>query len=265
MRIETTSREFAKITGGKLIKSERPKTIIKNLREIIIFGDVIRKKELFLKILDNFIEDFEINSTVKIFISPICPTCPYVVEEVCSIPVKRVEIIDVTDYPEIAQNYNVMATPTVVIDRIKLVGKVNRKEILEWIEKGYDRKEYFAKLLKDGSAEDVFREIIRDEDADVLIELLTYRDFMVRLGAMVVVEELAKKKPDLIIKIKDKIRELLKHEDERIRQDIAMLLGNIGDKSDKAFLKELLREGGDVEESAREAIEEIERKSNNQK
>ena len=77
---------------------------------------------------------------------------------------------------------------------------------------------------------------------------------------MVAMEELAKENPEIVKKVKDKIRELLKHEDERIRQDVAMLLGDIGDESDREFLEELLKEGGYVEESAREAIDGIERR-----
>lgn len=263
MKVETTSKDFAEITGGDLIESERPKTVIKNSREIIIFGDVGKKKDLFLKILKKLLDDSsEIDAVVKIFISPICPVCPHVVEEICSLPIKRIEIIDVFDYPEIAKDYEVMATPTVVMGKVKLVGKVSKEEVLEWIKRGYDRKEYFVKLLKEGRAEEVVKEVIKEGNAEVLVDLLTYQDFMVRLGAMVAVEEIAKEKPDLVLKIKDKIRKLLRHEDERIRQDIAMLLGEIGDESDKDFLKDLLKEGGDVEESAREAIEEIEKRNN---
>ena len=260
MIVETTSEEFAKLTNGKLVKSERPKTIMRNSKEVVVLGDVDKKKELFLRIFKNLKDRGEIDAEVKVFIAPLCPVCPYVVEEVCSLPIKKIEIIDVTDYPEIADEYDIMATPTVVIGKVKLVGKVSREEVLEWIRRGYDKKEYFAKLLREGSAEDVVREVKKDGDASVLVDLLAYKDFMVRLGAMVAIEELAKENPEIVKKVKDKIRELLKHEDERIRQDVAMLLGDIGDESDREFLEELLKEGGDVEESAREAIDEIERR-----
>ena len=261
MRVETTSEDFARAVNGTIIHSEKPKTVIRNSREIVILGDVNKKRDTFLRLMRVLNEKAEIDATVKVFISPLCPVCPHVVEELFKLPIRRVEVIDVTDYPEIAQSYEVMATPTIVIGKVKLVGKVDGREILEWIERGYDRKSYFAKLLKEGRADEVVKEIVRDGDADILIELLTFNDFMVRLGAMVVVEEIAKEKPELIEKIKSKLRELLKHEDERIRQDIAMLLGNVGDTEDKKFLKELVKEGGDVGESAKEAMEEIDRRN----
>ncbi|WP_457548672.1 thioredoxin family protein [Archaeoglobus sp.] len=261
MIVETTSEEFAKLTNGKLVGSRKPKTIIRNSREIVILGDVNKKRELFLKILKNIDDNCEIDAEVKIFIAPLCPVCPHVVENVCSLPIKKIEIIDVVDYPEIAEKYNVMATPTVIVGKVKLVGKVSKEEVLEWIRRGYDKKEYFAKLLREGEAEEVVRMVKEDGDASVLVELLTYKDFMVRLGAMVAIEELAKEHPEIVKKVKDKIRKLLKHEDERIRQDVAMLIGDIGDDSDKEFLEELLKD--DNAEHLREAIDEIE--SRNQK
>ncbi len=260
MMVETTSKEFAKITNGRLITSQKPKTIIRNSREIVILGDIDKKKELFLKILKNVDENGEIDAEVKVFIAPLCPVCPHVVEKVCSLPIKRIEIVDVVDYPEIAEEYEIMATPTVVIGKVKLVGNVSKEEVLEWIRRGYDKKEYFAKLLRDGEAEEVVREVKKDGDANVLVELLTYKDFMVRLGAMVAIEELAKENPEIVKKVKDKIRMLLKHEDDRIRQDIAMLLGDIGDESDRKILEELLKESKDAEH-LKEAIDEIERRN----
>ena len=154
-----------------------------------------------------------------------------------------------------------MATPTVVIGRIKLVGRVKGDEVLEWIRRGFDKKEYFAKLLREGSAEDVVREVKKDGDVDILVDLLTYRDFMVRLGAMVALEEIARENIDLIRNVKNRIRSLLRHEDKRIRQDVAMLLGSIGDEEDKEFLEELLKEEGEIRESAIEAIKEIDKRN----
>ncbi len=252
--METTSKRFAEATNGDLIESERPKTVIRNSKEIVILGDVDKKFELFLRVFKNFKGDGNVEGVVKVFVSPMCPVCPRVVEEVCTLPVKRIEIIDVTDYPDLAED--IMATPTVVVGKAKLVGAVSKDEVMYWLE-NFDRKEYFAKLLKEGSAEDVVREVLKEGNVEELVDLLTYGDFMVRLGAMVALEELAKVKPDVIESVKDKIRMLLKHEDERIRQDIAMLLGDIGDSRDKEFLKELIKEGGEVEESAREAMEKI--------
>lgn len=267
MKIETTSKEFANLVGGVLITSEKPKTIIRDSREIKILGDISKKIDLFLDIIKlDFSEVLSVlDGEIKIFISPNCPVCPYVVREICSIPIRKLEIIDVLDYPEIANEFGIMAIPTVVIGKVKLVGRVNRKDVLEWIKKSHDRKEYFAKLLKDGEVEEVVRNVEKEGDANILVDLLTYKDFIVRLGAMVAIEDLSKRRPEIVEDVKDEMRNLLDHEDERIRQDVAMLLGDIGDESDMSFLENLLDEKGDVGESAKEALEVIRRRSRKSK
>ena len=60
---------------------------------------------------------------------------------------------------------------------------------------------------------------------------------MVRLGAMIILEQLD---PNLIRDVKEDIRKLLKHKDDRIREDVAMLLGEIGGEEDISYLEELM-------------------------
>ena len=58
--------------------------------------------------------------------------------------------------------------------------------------------------------------------------------------------------------MKEDIRKLLKHKDDRIREDVAMLLGEIGDEEDINYLKELMNDKNkNVVEAATEAIEKI--------
>ena len=254
MRVETTSKEFARIVNGKEISSDRPKTVIKGSREIVILADVMKKRDLFLKIVKDFECDIDVD--IKVFISPTCPSCPHVVEEVSSIPARRIEIIDVTEYPEMAEMYDITSVPTVLIGDVKLIGKVDRHEVLRWIE--CDRREYFAKLLRDGRIEEVIKDVKEKRDANLLVDLLTYKDFIVRLGSMVAIEEIAKENPEIVEGVKGRIRKLLKHDDYRIRQDTAMLLGEIGSYEDLEFIEEILRESFD--ESLVEAIEEIKKR-----
>ena len=65
--------------------------------------------------------------------------------------------------------------------------------------------------------------------------------------------------PNLRRDIKEDIRKLLKHRDDRIREDVAMLLGDIGDEEDISYLEELMNndENRNVVEAAMEAVEKI--------
>ncbi len=246
-------------------------------RENIIYNAIPLKEELepFLKTLitlSNGVQMKEVKDLegeIKVFVMPICPHCAKVVETVNSFAVANPKIksnvIDVSRFPDLMQKFGITSAPTTIINgEIKLTGYISKDELLEWLRRasGDYKKEYFVTLLNERRLDEI-KEIIakNPEDIRVLAELLAHEEFLVRFGAMVVIEQIAKENPKVIKIAKDVIRKLLKHEDFRIREDIAMLLGSIGDESDIEFLEELAKdESEEVKDSALEAIEEIRKK-----
>jgi len=248
----------------------------KDGRENIIYNAIPLREELepFLKTIKMLskgvkVEGVEgVEADVIVFVMPICPHCAKVVETVNSFAVANPKIkstvVDASRFTDLMQKFDVTSAPTTIINgEIKLTGYVSKEELLEWLRKasGDYKRDYFVTLLNERRLDEI-KEIIakNPEDVRILAELLAYEDFMVRFGAMVVMEQIAKENPEAIKLAKDVIRNLLKHEDFRIREDVAMLLGSIGDESDVEFLEELLKEEGEVKDSAMEAIEEIKSK-----
>jgi len=219
-----------------------------------------------VKMLSN-VRCFEnLSADIKVFIAPSCPHCARVVENVNRIAVKnprvKVKIIDVSLLPDTIEKYGIKSAPTVIInDEIRLVGYVDEEEIRRLI-KDKDKREYIRILLINGSVDDVKDLAYRDRNClKTLAEYIAHREFPVRLGSMIVLDQIFKERPDLIKPLKCEIRKHLKSNDSRIKQDTAMLLGYIGDEEDIRFLEELLKENGDVRESAIEAIDLIRRRS----
>ena len=269
VEVVTTSKNVAKVCEDHGFRCElvdgRPLTVIKidGIEAIRYLGEV--KLDSFLKtvkILREAKQNGNLSAEIKVFVSPFCPHCAKVIENVNSLAVEnpnvKVEIIDVSVYPELAEKYGITSAPTTIInDSVRLIGYVSKEEVVKWIEKAEDKKEYFVKLIKDGRLDELLDSIKDENDLGVVVDLLAYNDFMVRLGAMVVLEEVFKSNPSIVKAVKDKIRKLLKHDDKRIVQDVAMLLGEIGDEEDIKFLKDLVKAGGEVKLSAEEAMEEI--------
>jgi len=269
VEVVTTSKNVAKVCEDHGFRCElvdgRPLTVIKidGIEAIRYLGEV--KLDSFLKtvkILREAKQNGNLSAEIKVFVSPFCPHCAKVIENVNSLAVEnpnvKVEIIDVSVYPELAEKYGITSAPTTIInDSVRLIGYVSKEEVVKWIEKAEDKKEYFVKLIKDGRLDELLDSIRDENDLGVIVDLLAYNDFMVRLGAMVVLEEVFKSNPSIVKAVKDKIRKLLKHDDKRIVQDVAMLLGEIGDEEDIKFLKDLVKAGGEVKLSAEEAMEEI--------
>ncbi len=259
---------------GLLVK---PALILKKGdRENIVYHAIPVKEELepFLKtvvMLSKGVEMEEVKdleAKVIVFVMPICPHCAKVVETVNSFAVANPKIksmiVDASRFVDLMQKYDVTSAPTTIInDEIRLTGYVSKEELLNWLKKakGDYKKDYFITLLNERRLDEI-KEIVtkNPKDIEVLAELLAHEEFMVRFGTMVVMEQIAKENPEIIKLAKDVIRKHLKHEDFRIREDVAMLLGSIGDESDVEFLEELLEEKGEVRDSAMEAIEEIKRR-----
>jgi thiol-disulfide isomerase/thioredoxin len=269
VEVVTTSKNVAKVCEDhgfrcKLVDG-RPLTVIKidGVEMIRYLGEP--KLDSFLKtvkMLREAKQNGNLSAEIKVFVSPFCPHCAKVIENVNSLAVEnpnvKVEIIDVSAYPELAEKYGITSAPTTIInDSVRLIGYISKEEVVKWIEKAEDKKEYFVKLIKDGRLDELLDSIKDEKDLGIVVDLLAYNDFMVRLGAMVVLEEVFKIIPSIVKAVKDKIRKLLKHDDKRIVQDVAMLLGEIGDEEDIEFLKDLVKAGGEVKLSAEEAMEEI--------
>ena len=269
VEVVTTSKNVAKVCEDHGFRCElvdgRPLTVIKinGVEAIRYLGEP--KLDFFLKtvkMLREAKQNGNLSAEIKVFVSPFCPHCAKVIENVNSLAVEnpnvKVEIVDVSVYPELAEKYGITSAPTTIInDSVRLIGYISKEEVVKWIEKAEDKKEYFVKLIRDGRLDEIVDLIRNENDLGIVVDLLAYNDFMVRLGAMVVLEEVFKSNPSIVKAVKDKIRKLLKHDDKRIVQDVAMLLGEIGDEEDIEFLKDLVEVGGEVKLSAEEAMEEI--------
>ncbi len=253
----------------------KPAMILKkDDQENIIYNAIPLREELepFLKtivMLSNGIQMNEVEgleAEIMVFVMPICPHCAKVVETVNSFAVANPKIksiiIDASRFIDLMQKFDITSAPTTIINgEIKLTGYISKDELIEWLKRssGDYKRDYLVTLLNERRLDDIKSIVAKNpEDIRILAELLAHEEFLVRFGAMVVIEQIAKENPEVIKLAKDVIRNLLKHDDFRIREDVAMLLGSIGDESDVKFLEELLNEEKEeVKDSAMEAIEEI--------
>ena len=100
--------------------------------------DVSRNEILFsdesVKLLRKLKEDVR----VKVFVTPTCPYCPGMARAAFQMalanPHIKAEVIEVNEFPTLAQRYNVSAVPlTVIEDRIAIPGAVPEKALVEQV------------------------------------------------------------------------------------------------------------------------------------
>lgn len=176
------------------------------------------------------------------------------------------------------QRHNPMGTvPTIVVNDKESIAGYKEEKIRNLLgpagegstdltepESKEDRENYFSNLLLGGQINEVKNLIEKNEDTEILVELLKKSDIFVRIGAAMLITQILDEKPDASDDVKGRLKELLKEGDSTIVQDAVMVLGKVGDKSDIEALEKLSESNNsEIKESAEEAIKEINSKSKN--
>jgi hypothetical protein len=213
------------------------------------------------------LETFMTPTRFEVMISPACPHCPLVVGLVNQLALAstylEVSIIDITLFDDFVGKYSVRAVPTVVIDgQDKLAGNVSEEVLVDRLTNQTPstfHPDTFKKIVKEGDAKRLAGMMVADGEVySGALPLLGDPDWSVRMGMMVVLEEVAERNPVLAQSTYPLLLDLLDREEANIRGDAAYLLGTIGNTSVLAPLERLSQDAvPEVAEAAREAVEQI--------
>lgn len=236
----------------------------------IYFHAIPKQNELesFIKAIKIVAEGVKGGSGIRIitFVAPVCPNCRATVDSINTLARKYAiehHVVDATMFHDFAERHGVMSVPTTFIGRMRFVGALTPSKAEKWIRDAMNRdyRDYIIEKLASGEIEDVKAIVVEEKLGELLGELMGHEEFIVRLGAMATAEALEGEK-EVVEGVKKAVRKLLTHEDARIREDAAMMLGMLGGEEDVKELENLISEGGRVADSAREAVEEIRRRDN---
>ena len=195
-----------------------------------------------------------------------CPHCPYVLASLSDLVKKgvlsRLEVVNLEQRPDIAQELGVQSVPWVRIGQFELTGLRSKTELEEWIEKANtsagDTK-YIEELLAEGKVNQVLGMIEKDNQLlQALLQLIADGDAKInaRLGVGVIIEEY-EGKSELATLIPG-LGELTRSEDARVRSDAAHYLSLTHDVSVKTFIEPLLEDShAEVREVAEESLAEL--------
>ena len=195
-----------------------------------------------------------------------CPHCPYVLASLSDLVKKgvlsRLEVVNLEQRPDIAQELGVQSVPWVRIGQFELTGLRSKTELEEWIEKANtsagDTK-YIEELLAEGKLNQVLGMIEKDNQLlQALLQLIADGDAKInaRLGVGVIIEEY-EGRPELTALIPG-LGELTRSEDARVRSDAAHYLSLTHDVSVKTFIEPLLEDShAEVREVAEESLAEL--------
>lgn len=174
---------------------------------------------------------------MKIFVTQQCPFCPGAIRQlipvVLSLAGCRMEVIDSLLFPEMAEAFQVRAVPTLVINgTYRITGEIHSSAVVEFLEKSDASQLQTASLermLKEGQAKLLGDLMLKKRLVfPGFLPLITHPEWSVRLGAMVVLEEIAQSDGGLAGRALEPVwREYARH-DASVRGDILYLIGELG-------------------------------------
>ena len=212
------------------------------------------------------LEKIDIPVNLKLYIALECPHCPNVVRTI--IPMAMIcenlhlQIIDGTLFPETAQKDGVMSAPCLILDDdFRWTGEVTAQEIIEIII-NRDPSQLSATSLKNileqGDASWIARQMMeKGEIFTGFIKLLLHETWSVRLGAMVIVEELAETDPKLAAKLCPELIDIFDRKEIPVQGDILYVLGETGNSETKKWINNKIAtlKHQDLIDAANDALE----------
>ncbi len=205
---------------------------------------------------------------ILLLVAHMCPHCPQVVQAALSLAVGRptitVSIVDALEFTDLADRFKVKSTPTVVINGgMTTVGHIGADDLAQRMVLAVgpgSLTEVLDSMIKSGRAEDAGRLVCEQGKPEALLPIYLAKEFSLRMGALVAMEEALEKNPRIFDSILDRLAALLSDEEAGLRGDTAEFLGKIGNPAAAAVLRHVAENDSDpdVREAAEEALLSIE-------
>ncbi len=212
----------------------------------------------------------KITTPVKLtlYAAPGCPNCPKVVEDMLGFAFfcKNIDltIIDPMIFSNQAEENSISSVPCLVLDDdFRWTGSVSQEEVADVLanrDLSTLKASSLRRILEDGKASLIAGQMIeKDMIFPEFIKLILHEIWSVRLGAMVVVEELSYNNIELAHKICPFLWENFSTAPLDVQGDILYAIGEAGSIKDiKLIEKECgVIDNADLKEAARDAIEDI--------
>jgi len=205
---------------------------------------------------------------LKLFIAPQCPFCPKSVQDLTPLAWVnewvKLTVVDGLLFPEMARPLKIQSAPTLVFDdRMQWTGQTPIGEILDVIasqDPSLLSATSMERLLGDGKASDLAR-MMRDQGTifPVLYDLLTHEKWPIRLGAMVVMEDILEQDRMLAQECVNPLWERFSGLDAQAQGDVLYILGEVGTPEIVPYLEGIVSGpySAETREAAEEAMETI--------
>ena len=196
-----------------------------------------------------------------------CPHCPSVLRSLSELVeqgiLSKLEVVNLKQRPDVAQELGVRSVPWVRIGPFELAGLRTMEELKRWAQTTATHqgiRDYLGAMLAEGEVDRVLAMIAKESTLMArVIELLDDADakINIRLGVGAIVEEY--KGTPLLQEYIPQLGKLTLHMDPRVRGDACHYLALSHSYSAKVYIQPLLEdESADVRETAEDSLHELE-------
>ena len=207
-------------------------------------------------------------TNIVLYISPQCKFCPQAVRQLLPLLTSnsniRLTVVDAALFPELTQTENIQSVPTLILeDHFRWTGSLQINEILD-VMRNRDPSMLgptsLEMMLKEGKAGELAEMMLdKVQIFPAFYEVLAHPKWPVRLGAMVVMEELIENNLELAAQIFEPLWQRFHKVDNRVKGDLLYIFGQLRRRDCVPVLQSILNGDYDpeVQEAAQEALESI--------
>ena len=207
-------------------------------------------------------------TNIVLYVSPQCKFCPQAVRQLLPLLTSnsniRLTVVDAALFPELTQTENIQSVPTLILeDHFRWTGSLQINEILD-VMRNRDPSMLgptsLEMMLKEGKAGELAEMMLdKVQIFPAFYEVLAHPKWPVRLGAMVVMEELIENNLELAAQIFEPLWQRFNKVDNRVKGDLLYIFGQLNRKDCVPVLQSILNDDYDpeVQEAAQEALESL--------
>lgn len=210
----------------------------------------------------------DLPTSLLIYVAPQCKFCPEAVRQLLPLPTLnsnvRLTIIDAMNFPELAEKENIQSVPTLILeDQFRWTGSIQVNEVIDVTTKrdaSMLGPVSLEMMLTQGKAGEVAQMMLAKRQIfPAFYEILTHPKWPVRLGAMVVMEELLDGNLDLATQTLKPLWDRFNQVDNRVKGDLLYIFGQMKRIDLAPRLRAILYGDYDpeVQEAAQEALDKI--------
>jgi glutaredoxin len=218
--------------------------------------------------INDRLANVDLPTSLIIYVAPQCKFCPQAVRQLLPLPTLnsniRLTVIDAMHFPELAKKETVQSVPTLILeDQFRWAGTFQIDEILDVIANrdismlGPVSLEMMLSQGKAGELAEMMLEKVQIFPA--FYKVLIHPKWPVRLGAMVVMEELIQNNPPLAAQTLKPLWNRFKKADNRVKGDLLYIFGQMKQTDMAPRLQAILNGdyAAEVQEAAQEALDKI--------